>query len=342
MRRAFFDLLPPRCPACRQEVDWRLEAWSEPAGHLLHGRLHCPDPGCAAAFPVIDGMPVLVGKPEEALARHAAAWLRREDLPPGLDQSLNAASGVGGWSDAGRQQLSTYLWDHYGDLDPEAHDEDFPPGSVTRVLDQALALLSDPPEGPALDIGCGPGRAALHLASRTGLPTLGVDVNPIFLRAAHGVLADGKIRYDLRRCGVSYLRREHPVILPAVDLVDFWFCDAAELPFADDSFGLVVCLHALDSAADPAALLRELTRVIRPGGILLASTPYDWSAAVTPPALWWGGAPAGGDPVDELRQAFDTAGLEILAERDEVPWLLRLHDRAGMHYRCHLVAARVL
>ena len=342
MRPAFLDLLAPHCPRCAQTAGWKVDSESGPGPTVWHGRLLCADTSCGASFPVIDGVPVFTARPAEILAQNAAAWLRRDDLPADIEHALNAAAGPSGWSDAPRQQLSTYAWDHYGDLDPEAEDEEFPPGSVVRLLDEALALLPDLPEGPVLDAGCAVGRTTLHLAAKTRQPTLGVDLNPVFLRAAQQVFCRGRILYDLRRNGLAYLRRDHEVILPALDQSDAWLCDATTLPFADGTFGMASCLHTLDSCGDPSALLRELARVVMPGGYVLASTPYDWSAAVTPPAQWWGGSAHGGDPAVDFRVALDQAGLEILEEREDVPWTLRLHDRAGMHYRSHVVAARVL
>lgn len=337
MRLGFLELLRPLCPRCGKGGAWSVE---NPAPLLRHGRLVCHHPGCGSVYPVVDGVPVLTAKPEDNLAANAAVWLRRDDLPAALDEAFNAATGPGSWSDTPRQQVSTYAWDHYGDLDPEAHDEDFPPGSVTRLLDEALALLDDAPSGPVLDAGCGLGRTTVHLATRTGQPALGVDLNAAFLRVFQRVLTEGRIRYFLRRNGVSYLEREHEVILPFMDQADAWMCDASALPFARATFGLVSAFHLLDSAADPLLTLRELVRVLKPGGTLLLSCPYDWSAGVTPPAAWWGGTPASPDPAAGLRQALAEQGLLIIGERAEVPWTLRLHDRAGMHYRAHVLAAR--
>lgn len=44
---------------------------------------------------------------------------------------------------------------------------------------------------------------------------------------------------------------------------------AEQLPFADDTFDVVTCLEALEFMSNPAAVLREITRVLRPGGVLL-------------------------------------------------------------------------
>lgn len=48
-------------------------------------------------------------------------------------------------------------------------------------------------------------------------------------------------------------------------------CAAAELPFADESFRLIVLQHAFEWMDDAAALRAELVRVLEPGGILMVS-----------------------------------------------------------------------
>jgi len=51
--------------------------------------------------------------------------------------------------------------------------------------------------------------------------------------------------------------------------------DASELPFIDDAFDVVTCLEALEFMPDPLAALREICRVLRPGGLLLTSIRID-------------------------------------------------------------------
>jgi SAM-dependent methyltransferase len=51
----------------------------------------------------------------------------------------------------------------------------------------------------------------------------------------------------------------------------FIWAPAENLPFSDNSFDIVTCLEALEFMAQPEAVLKELVRVLRPGGLLLVS-----------------------------------------------------------------------
>jgi SAM-dependent methyltransferase len=79
---------------------------------------------------------------------------------------------------------------------------------------------------------------------------------------------------------------------PLADVAAF----AEEMPLPDDSFDLVLCLQVLEHAVYPAAIVRELARVVSPGGRVLASTH---GVSVYHP-----------DPIDHWR--WTHTGLELL------------------------------
>ena len=61
-------------------------------------------------------------------------------------------------------------------------------------------------------------------------------------------------------------------VVPAAG-VDY-VCDAHALPFVDDSFDVVLLAAVLEHVLDPAAVVAEVTRVLRQGGIVGAETPF--------------------------------------------------------------------
>ncbi len=98
--------------------------------------------------------------------------------------------------------------------------------------------------GPVLDLGCGRGYWMEHLAAK-GVPAVGLEhaLDRAVLAGHHGPVVSG---------------------------------DAARLPFADASVGLVWCIHVLHHLPEPALVLAEVARVLRPGGALvLAETVED-------------------------------------------------------------------
>jgi len=73
---------------------------------------------------------------------------------------------------------------------------------------------------------------------------------------------------DIREESLAAARRafeEDPVGMP----VDFVLGDAGAMPFVDASFDSVTASHSLHHLADVRAVLREMARVLRPGGMLL-------------------------------------------------------------------------
>jgi len=105
-------------------------------------------------------------------------------------------------------------------------------------------LVSRIEAGPGdrvLDVATGTGAVALELVRQKGCTVVGVDQN-------EGMLAEARRRVDGR-----------------VELVH---ARAEELPFADGEFDALTFTYLLRYVHDPPATLRELARVVRPGGTI--------------------------------------------------------------------------
>jgi len=83
------------------------------------------------------------------------------------------------------------------------------------------------------------------------------------------------LRFEGRIIGVDLSRRmlhfAAKNLDPYAERVDFVWSSAEELPFSDNIFDVVTCLEALEFMTNPKAVLKEVIRVLRPGGMLLIS-----------------------------------------------------------------------
>ncbi len=100
-----------------------------------------------------------------------------------------------------------------------------------------------PSESAILDVCCGTGDISLKMASkRADLKMTGLDFSPAMLK-----VAKEKNQYE----NVCFVRG-----------------NAMELPFADNSFEAVCISFGLRNTSDYAQVLREMKRVVKPGGYL--------------------------------------------------------------------------
>ena len=115
-----------------------------------------------------------------------------------------------------------------------------------------------------LDVGCGPGLAVAVAARITEGPVVGVDLSPTMVR-----LARRRNRAAVRQGRVEIRR-----------------ADAARLPYADCHFTRVGSLNSLQFWPSPDEGLRELYRVLEPGGrvaVVLMARSTDPPGPADPP-----------------------------------------------------------
>lgn len=59
-------------------------------------------------------------------------------------------------------------------------------------------------------------------------------------------------------------------------------CDLAAFPFTDCSFDAVINIVTLEHVREPATVLREIARILRPGASLLLAVPFEWEVHQEP------------------------------------------------------------
>lgn len=149
------------------------------------------------------------------------------------------------------------------------------------------------PEGPVLDLGCGTGMVSRRLAREPGFPQV------VAMDASRAMLEEALAQ-----------AREHG------SPVDVLRATAPALPFRDGTLGAVLHVGGLHFFPSISLLLREVRRVLRPGGRYVVSTYLP--PALAPVRLLHAGLGLYPRGEPELRGAFESADL-VKVERLVLP-----------------------
>lgn len=143
-------------------------------------------------------------------------------------------------------------FDRIADRYRAEYEAETPPGLAFRIRrDLVLDLLGKGP-GRVLDVGCGPGVMSGALRAR-GWKFWGIDPAP-------AMIASCVTGSDIHL---------------AVGAVE-------SLPLSAEQFDAVICMGVIERIDDDGQALREMVRVLRPGGSLIVSAPHRLS-----PSLVW-------------------------------------------------------
>lgn len=113
-----------------------------------------------------------------------------------------------------------------------------------------MATLQTTPGQSILEVGCGPGLLAAHLA-QLGIKIIGADRSPRMLRRASA--------------------HAHALGVQAA----FTLANAENLHFRDNLFDRTIAASVINIVQDPCAVLAEMARVTRPGGLVSVLFPSE-------------------------------------------------------------------
>jgi demethylmenaquinone methyltransferase / 2-methoxy-6-polyprenyl-1,4-benzoquinol methylase len=166
---------------------------------------------------------------------------------------------VGGDRNRFAQQLFTPLPEHYDRL-----AELLSMGQNGRWRREMVGRVAVGTAQTVLDVASGTAGVALQLATRTSADVVGVDLTM-------GMLRQG--RRNVESAGMS-------------ERVSLVAARAEQLPFPDQTFDALTFTYLLRYVDDPKETLRELARVVRPGG-MVASLEFFVPPNVLWRFLWW-------------------------------------------------------
>jgi SAM-dependent methyltransferase len=189
-----------------------------------------------------------------------------------------------------------------------------PDGPLAGRLASLFAAVSwyVQPADRVLDLGCGTGELARALAA-AGLRVAGCDIS----------------RQMLLRAACDPGGSDHGGCARWVRLEPGW----RSLPFASAAFDVVVAASVLEYVAEPAALLSECARVLRPGGVVLYTVPdlrhpVRWAEWLAQRLARVMGAPSGDGRRSPSHEYH--AYLRASLQRHRVRWWLAASGLAGL------------
>jgi SAM-dependent methyltransferase len=141
--------------------------------------------------------------------------------------------------------------------------------TLTDIQERIVDRLAPSPDRPWLDLACGTGAVA-ERAAAAGAPVVGIDLAPALIETARERAAERGLAIDYR----------------------VGDCERLDLP--DASFDVVLCVHVLEHVPDDAAALRELHRILKPGGWGVIQVPILRETTDEDPSLT--------DPAERLRR----------------------------------------
>ena len=170
---------------------------------------------------------------------------------------------------------------HLGLFEPgEASDDVGAPGysstqrALERMIDAIVAPAGIRETDHVVDAGCGVGGTAFYLARKYGCTVTGVNIN----RKQLGIADRKAVDADER------------------DRVRFEYADCSRhLPFGDGSVDAIVNIESACHYSDRGTFLREVRRILKPGGRIVASdclardglTPAEYERHIVPLCKPW-------------------------------------------------------
>jgi SAM-dependent methyltransferase/uncharacterized protein YbaR (Trm112 family) len=210
-------------------------------------------PACNASYPCFEGIP--------DLRLPGASWIDHEADRAEARRLIETTAGLA------PEQVARYVYGLHTECSAEWADL-----RTRQLVDGRPRLAREirgwlnqcvPPDGIFLDLGCGTGQllATAAVEKRQGV---GIDVRLVWLLVAKRLI---------EAAGGT------PHLAAAM---------AEALPLADGSLQGVVSLDVIEHVGDVPAYLREIDRVLAPGGHAAFATPNRYSLTAEPHVFVWG------------------------------------------------------
>lgn len=154
------------------------------------------------------------------------------------------------------------------------------PNACVAMIDYLAKYAGIKSGESVLDAGCGEGKTALRIAENTGAKVTGIDLVPRSIEIA---------KASARKSSAK---------------TDYLIADYNDIPFKDETFDVVYTLETFTHTSDPEKTIKELLRVLRPGGRLVIFDYTIQELSKAPPNI--------AEVIHDIAKGTDCPGFEII------------------------------
>jgi len=342
------------------QIEQAMSHWDEDPREILEAILRCDS--CKRTYPVVCGIPILMDELPQYLRRNYYFMVGYCRAQGSLSEEMQAAllnyvlldlkNGDEELFPTARRytrqtqldfltEIGPYLCNHYDDLGSAVKPSDplyeflkaYSSRNPHAVLESFADRHSNGGQGLTLDIGCHVGGLTALLAQRSRF-VFGVDVSFENLLLASQILKGRPAKLDRYRHyqeGKQYLWRR--LTAPSCQNVEFVVATGGNLPFKASSVDTVSSCNVVDIVAQPMKLVDEKVRVLKKGGLLLLSDPYEFYGVMFKRLE----TRSRKSPLRIIKQRMANQ-IRIVQEEDNVPWVTQKYNRSFMIYYNHCLA----
>jgi SAM-dependent methyltransferase len=323
--------------------------------YILYGFFNCENPDCNTKYPIIEGVPCIINPDEKFLWLEIASTLELFNPPNEIRQyvlnhlndvtihSKTQTTGTGSLSYEEESLMGCFMDNNYGEF-----ESNYKPSYkwVDYRLYWKSVINTSKPEihkkySMTLELGCSVGRYIFEMARMSDL-AVGLDLRFRAVLEAARIQRQGSVKFHRRVRGLKF--QEVSTDFEPTKNTLFLVGNALDPPFISESFDLVASLNLLDNIKLPRILLGQMNALLRPGGILLLGSPFEWRPDICEPTEWLETEQLDG-PVTVRNilegKVLSEYGLNYTVEtQEDIIWPLRNHDRYWSMFRSNLIRAK--
>ncbi|MBN3038787.1 MAG: methyltransferase domain-containing protein [Candidatus Omnitrophica bacterium] len=317
---------------------------------------------CGASFPIFFAIPVLISDLGEYLKSNLSIILELSRKYGRLDKDLIADSLLS-IKRAKRQNQealftrpkneyknrintvfeSHYITSHYDDLLSLARRQEPLYDFIDKyrlqtphlMLKGFLKRYAKNGRSLALEVGCNVGGFLPYL-SEYAEHVFGLDNSFGHLFFASCLLKHIPIRIkDYNAIGESGIKKKRPLKKQRLKNLTLIAADGSNLPFRGRSLSIALSCNLIDAIDNPKNMLKEKMRVLKKGGLLLSSDPYQFLGEHKRRL----NLEKGQSPWQNIKKILKPK-VKIIEARDNTPWITRSYKRSYSIYYNHSFCAR--